>query len=67
MNTLFTGFQNRYPQEFLDELAKILGVEWVPIEMKTVPKESVTVLSEEERKPLGLIFYMDTVYNKTGK
>ena len=57
MSTLMRGFQNRYPQEFLDELAKACGFEWYPVKFTPVPKDKVEV------KPLGpptnMIFYMD--------
>jgi hypothetical protein len=58
-STIFTGFRHRYPQKFLDELAKSLGIEWTKVEFKCVPAENVPVCPSPP--PAGILFYMDVV------
>lgn len=63
MNALFGGFKGRYPQKFLDELAKTLGIKWTKVEFKAVPKEKVEV--KPLGPPSGVLYYVDMKYGDT--
>jgi hypothetical protein len=58
-NRLF-GFQHRYPQAFLDELAKMMGIEWIPVNPTLVPKENISV--QPLPPPCGKLYYIETKY-----
>lgn len=62
MNRLLTGFKHKYPQEFLDQLAKDLGFEWIPVKFETIPYDKVEV--KPLPPPNGKIYYMEVKYNK---
>ena len=51
------GFKNRYPQSFLDQLAKDLGIEWTKVEFKTLDKEDVPICPLPP--PTGNLYYFD--------
>ena len=60
MSKLLTGFQHRYPQSFLDELARSTGTKWVKPSLKTIPKELVQV--SPLGPPSGIVYYIDFKY-----
>lgn len=55
------GFKNKYPQSFLDSLAKVCGFKWTKVKAKTYSKDI-------EVKPLpppsNSLFYFETKYGK---
>jgi hypothetical protein len=61
-NTLFTGFRYRYPQEFLDSLAKEFGFTWTKVEWRSVPRDTVCVCPPPP--PTGILYYLEPVYDK---
>lgn len=42
-NKIF-GFTHKYPQSFLDKLAKDLGFKWTKVKFKTVKKEDINIM-----------------------
>ena len=54
------GFHHRYPQAFLDELAKAMGITWTKVTPTTVPNELVTV--HPMGPPSDQIQYIDFKY-----
>ena len=58
-NKIF-GFKYRYPQSFLDDLAKKLGFEWTKVKFKTIPKEEIEIKPLD--LPSGELYYLDIKY-----
>lgn len=56
MNRIF-GFKHKYPQSFLDALAKRWGFEWTHVPCTTVPKEDISV--NPLPLPSGIIYHME--------
>ena len=55
------GFTHKYPQSFLDKLAKDLGIKWTKVESKTVKKEDVDI--RPLSPPSSNIEYFECKYN----
>ena len=54
MSRIF-GFKHRYPQSFLDELAKAWGFKWTKVKCTPVKTEDVSV--HPLPPPTGTLFY----------
>ena len=59
-NKLF-GFTHQYPQKFLDELAKILGVEWTPAPVYTFLATDISICPIDP--PSATLYYVDFKYD----
>jgi len=57
------GFKNRYPQSFLDKLAKDLGFKWTKVKMETTPFKDVKV--HPLPPPSGELYYMEMNHRKS--
>jgi len=55
------GFTHKYPQSFLDKLAKDLGIKWTKVESKTMKKEDIDVCPLSP--PSLNIDYFESKYN----
>jgi hypothetical protein len=55
---MWIKFQYKYPQEFLDNLAKSMGFEWTPVIAKLNNKDEIEV--KPMGKPSGKLFYIET-------
>ena len=64
MSKLIGGLKHRYPQEFLDQLAKDLGFEWTRVNFGTIGKDDCPI--HPIPPPSGLLFYVDYKLNKDG-
>ena len=53
-------FKYKYSQKFLDELAKAMGIEWIPVKPTLVPKELVS--EHPLPPPSGKLYYIETKY-----
>lgn len=62
MNTLFTGFEYKYPDDFIEQLEKILGVKFTRCKFETVPADSVDV--KPLPAPNATLYYLDVKYKK---
>jgi len=56
------GFSHRYPQSFLDELAKAWGFKWTKCPPKSILTEDISVCPLEP--PTGKLQYIDIKYEK---
>jgi hypothetical protein len=54
-------FKNKYPQEFLDRLAKELSIEWTEVTARTVDRDSFS--ASPLPPPSGILFYTDHVFS----
>lgn len=52
-----TGFRGAYSKEFLEQLAKDLGIEWTYIQAITIPKDQVPVRPMDP--PSGELHYAE--------
>ncbi len=64
-STIFRGFQYRYPQSFLDDLAKALGIKWVKCDPTTIDKNKIEV--KPLPPPSGKLYYCEAKYNDEEK
>jgi len=60
MKSRLFGFQYRYPQKFLDNLAKWYGFEWTPVNPTLVPWYIVSV--HPMPPPSGKLYYIEIKY-----
>jgi len=51
------GFKYRFPQAFLDELAKAMGIKWVRIAPRLINKEDIEV--HPLPPPMNKLFYCE--------
>ena len=56
------GFHHQYPQAFLDELAKSMGIKWTKVTFKTIPSHLVSV--HPMGPPSSDLHYIDIKYNR---
>ena len=56
MSRIF-GFKNRYPQKFLDKLAKDLGIKWTKVKPTLISKDEIT--SCPLPPPSGKLYYSE--------
>ncbi len=54
---IMTGFRGAYSKEFLEQLAKDLGIEWTYIQAITIPKDQVPVRPMDP--PSGELHYAE--------
>ena len=54
--------KNRYPQEFLDRLAKELGITWTPLKPTTIDSSLIEV--RPLPPPSNTLYYCDFKYNE---
>lgn len=59
MSRIF-GFKNRYPQSFLDNLAKALGIKWTKAKPTLIDPKDVEV--RPLPPPSGTLYYMEVKY-----
>ena len=59
---LISGFRHVYSQEFLNQLAKDLGIKWTKVEFRTIPHEDVPVCPMPP--PSGILLYSEVKYKK---
>jgi hypothetical protein len=62
MRSRIFGFKNKYPQSFLDSLAKAWGFEWTKVRHVPIDRDKVEV------KPMGppsaILYYCEIKYNE---
>jgi hypothetical protein len=61
MSRLLGGFKHRYPQSFLDKLAKAWGFKWTKVEFKQVDAKDVEV--SPMPPPSGQLYYIEMKYD----
>lgn len=59
------AFKFKYPQSFLDELAKAHGITWTPVDVKTIKREDIPV--KPLSAPRSAICYFDMKYGNDKK
>lgn len=53
-------FKYKYPQKFLDDLAKTFGFKWTPVKATTISKEKVKI--QPLPPPSGTLYFMEVNY-----
>ena len=59
---MIRSFKYKYPQSFLDELAKAMGVELTKVQSKLYSKDDIEV--KPMNPPTAELFYMEYNYKK---
>ena len=52
--------KGRYPQSFLDELAKAMGIKWAKVKSECIPTEKIDI--RPLALPIGKLYYVETKY-----
>lgn len=55
-------FKYKYPQSFLDSLAKVFGIKWTKVTANSIPKEDI--VEKPLNPPSNTLYYIEIISYK---